>query len=265
MDVTDHIFLVQDTVVGGLVHKAAYDKKVSVNVIENRGHALVSVIYGLLPEFVNQPNKTNIAIVNTKGTVKYESDLNAQLKHYGIDIKQSISSEVALEHINFGGFRNGVLILVSNTVGDPLSYIRSHITKRRSKQFEEWFSTHGIFHFDGKKLEYISREVEEKDSHYKQGNIEPIDIIGPNKIPYCIGAVIKYITRSDYKGQKEEDKRKIMVYLDFIDTYKDVCNLTQKQAMDYAIKLNLKPTATLAMYLLLTNSFDEVRGIVPSL
>ena len=55
-------------------------------------------------------------------------------------------------------------------------------------------------------------------SHYC-GKIETIDFIedklGAGFVPYCLGNVIKYISRYDKKGRPEEDLKKAAVYLDW--------------------------------------------------
>ena len=50
-------------------------------------------------------------------------------------------------------------------------------------------------------------------AHYKVGGIETIDFIEAKKLGYNLGNVVKYITRSDYKGNRLEDLRKAQWYL----------------------------------------------------
>ena len=49
--------------------------------------------------------------------------------------------------------------------------------------------------------------------HYTAGGIETIDFIEAKKLGYNLGNVVKYITRSDHKGNKLEDLRKAQWYL----------------------------------------------------
>lgn len=49
--------------------------------------------------------------------------------------------------------------------------------------------------------------------HYKSGGIETIDFIEAKKLDYHLGNVVKYITRSDLKGNKLEDLQKAQWYL----------------------------------------------------
>lgn len=51
-------------------------------------------------------------------------------------------------------------------------------------------------------------------SHYKIGGIETIDFIEAKKMNYNLGNVIKYLTRADHKGNREEDLKKARWYLD---------------------------------------------------
>lgn len=54
-----------------------------------------------------------------------------------------------------------------------------------------------------------------KPMHYNQGGIEPIDYITKNKLSYCEGNVVKYISRWRFKGGIE-DLKKAKQYIDFI-------------------------------------------------
>jgi hypothetical protein len=50
--------------------------------------------------------------------------------------------------------------------------------------------------------------------HYKSGGIETIDFIEAKKLGYCLGNVVKYVSRSDHKGAPLEDLKKARWYLD---------------------------------------------------
>ena len=50
-------------------------------------------------------------------------------------------------------------------------------------------------------------------SHYKVGGIETIDFIEAKGLGYNLGNVVKYITRSDHKGNKLQDLQKAQWYL----------------------------------------------------
>ena len=49
--------------------------------------------------------------------------------------------------------------------------------------------------------------------HYTEGGIETIDFIEAKKLNYRLGNVVKYITRADYKGKREQDLKKALWYL----------------------------------------------------
>lgn len=78
----------------------------------------------------------------------------------------------------------------------------------------------------GKPEDYINwkdievKEVTPKDkqvggNHYQSLAIQPIDYILENKLSYCEGNVIKYVTRHKNKNGAE-DIRKAIQYLQFI-------------------------------------------------
>ena len=57
-------------------------------------------------------------------------------------------------------------------------------------------------------------------SHYTSGDIEVIDYIRDKLKPeqfvgYCLGNVIKYVSRYDKKGSPAEDLQKAKVYLEW--------------------------------------------------
>jgi hypothetical protein len=63
-----------------------------------------------------------------------------------------------------------------------------------------------------------SSKDERKDNvnspaHYVTGGIETIDYIEAKSLNYNLGNVVKYVSRSDYKGKKLEDLKKAQWYL----------------------------------------------------
>lgn len=50
-------------------------------------------------------------------------------------------------------------------------------------------------------------------SHYNHGTIEAIDVIEDWNLGFNIGNAIKYIARSEYKGNEIEDLEKAVWYL----------------------------------------------------
>ena len=70
----------------------------------------------------------------------------------------------------------------------------------------------------GRKGEHITMEEPKADNvnhpaHYKVGGIETIDFIEAKGLNYHLGNVVKYITRADTKGNREEDLLKARWYL----------------------------------------------------
>jgi hypothetical protein len=62
----------------------------------------------------------------------------------------------------------------------------------------------------------LVKEVEDNvnsPTHYTTGGIETIDYIEAKSLNYNLGNVVKYVSRSDYKGKKLEDLKKARWYL----------------------------------------------------
>ena len=62
-------------------------------------------------------------------------------------------------------------------------------------------------------MDSLNKQVGGK--HYKTFQIQPIEYIVKNNIPYLEANVIKYVTRHSFKGGKE-DIEKAIHYLEFI-------------------------------------------------
>jgi hypothetical protein len=58
-----------------------------------------------------------------------------------------------------------------------------------------------------------STEMVNSPLHYTAGGIETIDFIEAKKLGYNLGNVVKYITRSDLKGNRLENLQKAQWYL----------------------------------------------------
>lgn len=56
-------------------------------------------------------------------------------------------------------------------------------------------------------------DIVNEPPHYKHGPIEVIDLIEGFKLNYHLGNVVKYILRSDHKGNRVQDLRKAQWYL----------------------------------------------------
>ena len=62
--------------------------------------------------------------------------------------------------------------------------------------------------------------------HYANSTIEPIDYIVANKLSYCEGNVVKYISRWKLKGGVQ-DLNKAKQYIDFIIDKEGVTTVTE--------------------------------------
>lgn len=63
------------------------------------------------------------------------------------------------------------------------------------------------------KASNIEHDAVNHPSHYTRGNIEVIDFIEDQQLPYHLGNVVKYVARAGYKGDKVEDLKKAQWYL----------------------------------------------------
>ena len=66
------------------------------------------------------------------------------------------------------------------------------------------------------KREETKRSEQKVDhpAYYNQGKIEAIDYIEDHDLGFCLGNVIKYVTRAGHKGDALEDLKKARWYLD---------------------------------------------------
>ena len=62
-------------------------------------------------------------------------------------------------------------------------------------------------------IKKITADMVNHPPHYTAGGIETIDFIEAKKLGYNLGNVIKYITRSDLKGDRLKDLEKAQWYL----------------------------------------------------
>ena len=74
-------------------------------------------------------------------------------------------------------------------------------------------------------------DIIKKPPHYNQGGIEPIDYIVANKLSYCEGNVVKYISRWKFKGGVE-DLKKSKQYIDFIIDKESLNTVTESKIKD---------------------------------
>jgi hypothetical protein len=65
-------------------------------------------------------------------------------------------------------------------------------------------------YYDGE----MSKDITHSQDHYKQTDIEPIEVIEEYNLNFCLGNAIKYILRADYKGSKIADLEKARWYIE---------------------------------------------------
>lgn len=59
----------------------------------------------------------------------------------------------------------------------------------------------------------IEQDMVNHPAHYKTGGIETIDFIEAKNFNYNMGNAVKYISRADHKGNKQQDLEKAVWYL----------------------------------------------------
>jgi hypothetical protein len=124
------------------------------------------------------------------------------------------------------GLKYQVVYMVKRGMDKKLSDLAYQIGKgHKQKPKQEWKTVH-ISTSDNSIEAAIGREIaaaitmEEPKAdpvnhpaHYKYGGIETIDFIEAKELGYNLGNVVKYITRSDHKGNRKQDLEKAAWYL----------------------------------------------------
>ena len=113
---------------------------------------------------------------------------------------------------------------VAKKLGVSLSYVYNIRTKHKSKIKAKTkpltpYETHlkdSLAQARGEVQAHVTKittDMVNHPPHYTAGGIETIDFIEAKKLGYNLGNVIKYITRSDLKGDKLENLEKAQWYL----------------------------------------------------
>ena len=107
---------------------------------------------------------------------------------------------------------------IAKTIGADKKYIRTVRRKGAQKlQVERNHDPKVVKAEKGyiKRVEalYKKPDLVNHPEHYKVGGIETIDFIESKELGYNLGNVVKYITRSDHKGNKLQDLQKAQWYL----------------------------------------------------
>jgi hypothetical protein len=111
---------------------------------------------------------------------------------------------------------------VYNVVAD---YKRLNVIQKMNDKADTQYKVHMLTSGASAKRLVKSSSSDDKVNHpvhYKAGGIETIDFIEAKKLDYHLGNVVKYITRSDLKGNKLEDLQKAQWYLN-----RAISNLTK--------------------------------------
>ena len=58
-----------------------------------------------------------------------------------------------------------------------------------------------------------SKDMVNHPDHYNAGSIEAIDFIEAWDLNFSLGNAVKYIVRADHKGNREQDLRKALFYI----------------------------------------------------
>ncbi len=61
-----------------------------------------------------------------------------------------------------------------------------------------------------------AQDLINKPNHYTAGSIEVLDFIEAWDLDFCAGNVIKYVSRSPYKGSELQDLKKAKFYIERI-------------------------------------------------
>ena len=59
----------------------------------------------------------------------------------------------------------------------------------------------------------MSKEMVNHPSHYNTGAVEVIDAIEAWDLNFSLGNAVKYIARADHKGNRKQDLRKALFYI----------------------------------------------------
>lgn len=97
-------------------------------------------------------------------------------------------------------------------VRDNNAKVMAKISEEFDKQYEK-FKNKPITVEQLKKDGAAIADMINHPPHYKVGGIETIEFIEAKGLNYNLGNVVKYITRADHKGHREQDLNKALWYL----------------------------------------------------
>ena len=93
--------------------------------------------------------------------------------------------------------------------------VKDTVTKSYTQRMAELAYAAGKGRIQNPQIEMFEPKADPVNhpAHYKYGGIETIDFIEAKELGYNLGNVVKYITRSDHKGNRKQDLEKAMWYL----------------------------------------------------
>lgn len=78
------------------------------------------------------------------------------------------------------------------------------------------------------------------NEHYKNLEIEPIEYITKNKLGFCEGNIIKYVSRYKYKNGLE-DLKKAKFYIDYLIENYQIQDTQETQVKVYRNRCEIPP------------------------
>lgn len=142
-------------------------------------------VHSKVPKKLGRPRKVTEASENLKRLVDEYKQARAMKKDGDWKLLESASSGIPV-------YEDSVL----------------HVTPKRMAEIAFEAGKKPKIRMEGNRGDPVNHPA-----HYKVGGIETIDFIEAKKLGYNLGNVVKYITRSDHKGNRKQDLEKALWYL----------------------------------------------------
>jgi translation initiation factor 2B subunit (eIF-2B alpha/beta/delta family) len=87
--------------------------------------------------------------------------------------------------------------------------------KAKLQKVTDWYTEHKDDPYGARKVmkQILDREMVNHPDHYQGNNFEVIDIIEDYNLGFSLGNAIKYILRADKKGNRKQDLKKAIWYI----------------------------------------------------
>lgn len=113
------------------------------------------------------------------------------------------------------GEKVGPLDFLASLLDDEEAANEKKPESEKDNSFDKWLvDTLEKTKAKAEAAEKPKKEAVNHPDHYNVGGIETIDFIEAKGLDFCLGNVVKYITRADHKGNKLQDLKKARWYLD---------------------------------------------------